>query len=154
MSLVAAEGAAAEDWDKKAETLRAAPPPREASPEAAPATEGEGGEEKEEEGVRETRSGAELAARWAEIAPQLVRIASQPLSCCLRVQMLIDVVRVQEAHLASNPEMPCGHTCAACPTKSTCHLVRSLIFAQQACTALAEHNRNRLSLRGPEQNKD
>ena len=40
------------------------------------AAEGEGGEEKEEEGVRETRSGAELAARWAEIAPQLVRITS------------------------------------------------------------------------------
>eukprot|EP01043_Picozoa_sp_COSAG02_P005824 COSAG02_NODE_160_length_32694_cov_18.496947_18_plen_318_part_00 len=65
VSLVAKDGAAEKDWDKKSFQLHAA------AIESRAATTTAGKEVPEE---LETRTGAELAARWAEIAP--VRLGS------------------------------------------------------------------------------
>ena len=46
----------------------------------------------------ETRTAAELEAKWTEIAPAV------------------------EAKLREQPSMPCGNTCGTCPTKHDCHL--------------------------------
>lgn len=77
MSLVAKDGAAEKDWDKKSFQLHAAAIASRAGATAA----GTGAPEEPE-----TRTGAELAARWAEIAP--VRARDLPHQCRLHLRQL------------------------------------------------------------------
>jgi hypothetical protein len=72
VSLVAKDGAAAEDWDKKSFQLHAAALAAAKDKQEAAAATGEEAQQTEEVA---TRTGAELAARWAEIAPVRTRTA-------------------------------------------------------------------------------
>ena len=125
VSLVAKDGAAEKDWDKKSFQLHAAAIESRAAATAA----------QKEVPELETRTGTELAARWAEIAPVRLECSRIPVICLREPPRQVPACalfgshflhlpfsQLLEQHLATNPEMPCGHTCAACPTKTTCHL--------------------------------
>jgi hypothetical protein len=72
VSLVAKDGAAEKDWDKKSFQLHAAAIESRAAATAA---------QKEVPEELETRTGTELAARWAEIAPVRLECSRIPVIC-------------------------------------------------------------------------